>query len=320
MEVTWHDSAEADEQRLALGPATHPVCWTMVGYASGYASFCLGREIFFQECKCRGKGDRICSAVGKDRAAWGSEIDADVAYFQADDIHGVVLQLTRELKEKMKEIVRQRRQISRLERAVAVLPVEVHSAVYRQLLELARGWPATIRPCSSPARVGRARRCWLVTFMRSRRGRRDCSWRSTAARCRRPCWRASYLGTKPVRSRGPSAIEPGCSRRPTAARCSWTKSGTSRPRCRRNCCGYCRNGKWCGSGRTGRGRSTSASLPRRTRTCGVRWRKAVSAKTCSIGWASSKWWYRRCESGAKTCRRWHATSSRRPPSDSACRN
>ncbi len=35
MEVTWHDSAEADEQRLALGPATHPVCWTMVGYASG---------------------------------------------------------------------------------------------------------------------------------------------------------------------------------------------------------------------------------------------------------------------------------------------
>ncbi|MBM4088347.1 MAG: AAA family ATPase [Planctomycetes bacterium] len=137
MEVTWHDSAEADEQRLALGPATRPVCWTMVGYASGYASFCLGREVVFQECKCRGKGDRICSAVGKDRAAWGAAIDADLAYFHADDIHGVVLDLSKELKEKMKEIARQRRQISRLEKAVSTSAVEVHSAVYRELLELA---------------------------------------------------------------------------------------------------------------------------------------------------------------------------------------
>jgi transcriptional regulator with PAS, ATPase and Fis domain len=37
----------------------------------------------------------------------------------------------------MKEIVRQRRRIASLEKAVAVLPVEVHSPVYRQLLELA---------------------------------------------------------------------------------------------------------------------------------------------------------------------------------------
>lgn len=137
MEVTWHDSAEAAEQRLALGEATEPVCWTMVGYASGYASFCLGQEVFFQECRCRGKGDRICSAIGRDRAAWGPAIAADEVYFQADDIQGEVMRLTKELKEKMKEIARQRRQIDQLERAVAASPVEVHSEVYRELLELA---------------------------------------------------------------------------------------------------------------------------------------------------------------------------------------
>ncbi len=137
MEVTWHDSAEADEQRMALGLSAEPVCWMMVGYASGYASFCTGREVFFVERKCRGKGDRICSAVGQDRASWGAEIEPYVSYFHADDIQGEVLRLSKELKEKMREIARQRRRIASLEKAVAVLPVEVHSNVYRQVLEFA---------------------------------------------------------------------------------------------------------------------------------------------------------------------------------------
>jgi two-component system, NtrC family, response regulator HydG len=137
MEVTWHDSAEADEQRLALGKSDEPVCWTMVGYASGYASFCTGLEVFFVEDKCRGKGDRICSAVGRDRPSWGEEIEPYVTYFHAEDIQGHVMQLTEELKEKMKEIARQRRRIARLEKVVAVTPAEVHSNVYRQVIEFA---------------------------------------------------------------------------------------------------------------------------------------------------------------------------------------
>ena len=137
MEVTWHDSAEADEQRLALGTSMEPVCWTMVGYASGYASFCTGLEVLFIEKKCRGKGDRICSAVGRDRPSWGKEIEPNASYFQADDIQGHVMQLTKELKEKMKEIARQRRRIAKLEKVVAVTPAEVHSSVYRQVIEFA---------------------------------------------------------------------------------------------------------------------------------------------------------------------------------------
>ncbi len=137
MEVTWHDSAEADEQRLALGPSIEPVCWTMVGYASGYASFCTGLEVFFVEDKCRGKGDRVCSAVGRDRPSWGQEIEPYVSYFHADDIQGHVMRLTVELKEKMKEIARQRRRIASLEKVAGVTPVEVHSSAYRQVIEFA---------------------------------------------------------------------------------------------------------------------------------------------------------------------------------------
>jgi transcriptional regulator with PAS, ATPase and Fis domain len=137
MEITWHGSAEAEEHRLALGQATQPVCWTMVGYASGYASFCTGLEVFFVEDKCRGKGDRICSAVGRDRQSWGEAIDPYLSYFRAEDIQGHVMRLTRQLQEKMREIARQRRRISSLEKVVDVTPVEIHSSVYRQVIEFA---------------------------------------------------------------------------------------------------------------------------------------------------------------------------------------
>ena len=137
MELTWHDSAEADEQQLALGPSTEAVCWTMTGYASGYASFCTGLEVFFVEDKCRGKGDRVCTAVGRDRSSWGEEIEPYASYFRAEDIHGHVVRLSEELKEKMKEIARQRRQIASLEKVAGVTPVEVHSPAYRQVIEFA---------------------------------------------------------------------------------------------------------------------------------------------------------------------------------------
>ncbi len=137
MAVTWRDAAEVDEQLMALGRTVEPVCWMMTGYASGYASFCTGSEIYFVERNCRVKGDRICSAEGRDRASWGAAIDPVLPYFQADDIQGQVMRLTRELKQKTRELARQRQRIERLQKAVAVMPVEVSSESYRQVLELA---------------------------------------------------------------------------------------------------------------------------------------------------------------------------------------
>ena len=69
------------------------------------------------------------------------------------------------------------------------------------------------------------------------------SWRSTAPPCRTRCWRASCSATRPGRSPTPSATSPGGSRWPTAARSSWTRSATSRRRCRSGCCGCSRSGR-----------------------------------------------------------------------------
>ena len=45
MEVLWHNSAEAEKHQIALGPSQVPVCWILTGYASGYASYVLNKEI-----------------------------------------------------------------------------------------------------------------------------------------------------------------------------------------------------------------------------------------------------------------------------------
>lgn len=48
-EFLWTNSWEAEAQVREFGPQSEPVCWTMIGYASGYTSTFVGRFILFQE-------------------------------------------------------------------------------------------------------------------------------------------------------------------------------------------------------------------------------------------------------------------------------
>src|SRR5918993_840906 len=60
-EVTWHDSYEAEQHLHHYGKSAAPVCWSLVGYSSGFASACLGREIYFREQLCAAQGGRHCA-------------------------------------------------------------------------------------------------------------------------------------------------------------------------------------------------------------------------------------------------------------------
>jgi len=136
MEVVWHESGEVEEHLKAFGRSSAPICWMLVGYASGYASFVLDRNVFFVEEKCRGMGHRVCTAVGKDEASWGPELKPHMLYFKTDDIQGKVLALTEELKRKTRELARQRRRIAKLEGNHAPF-IEVRSESFRRTLDLA---------------------------------------------------------------------------------------------------------------------------------------------------------------------------------------
>jgi DNA-binding NtrC family response regulator len=69
-EAWWQHSCEVELHLEHDGAASEPVCWAACGYASGYASACLGREIRFRETACAAMSGERCVAVGRDAAGW----------------------------------------------------------------------------------------------------------------------------------------------------------------------------------------------------------------------------------------------------------
>jgi len=48
-EMVWHNSYVAEHHLHHYGKSQAPVCWSLEGYASGYASACLGQEVYFRD-------------------------------------------------------------------------------------------------------------------------------------------------------------------------------------------------------------------------------------------------------------------------------
>jgi len=138
MEIVWRESGEAREHLLEIGRTDAPICWMLVGYASGYCSFCLGRNVYFIEDKCLAKGDRVCTATGKEADRWGSVLKSHLPYFEADDIRGKIKTLTKQIRERNREVDAQRKKINALERQHLPPTVEARSAEFQQVLDLAR--------------------------------------------------------------------------------------------------------------------------------------------------------------------------------------
>jgi len=137
MEVEWRNSGEAEEHLRAVGAADHAVCWMLMGYFSGYASYCLGREIFFIEGPCRAKGDPFCVAAGRNREAWGEQLEPYLKYYQVEHIVGHIAKLSRELEAKDLELKRQTPPGAISARARISDGVEVRSKAYAAVLDMA---------------------------------------------------------------------------------------------------------------------------------------------------------------------------------------
>jgi Activator of aromatic catabolism len=82
-EFLWYGSAEAAEYRQRHGASAETVCWSQVGYASGYATRCLGRLIVYKELECLGMEHDCCRVMGKPAAVWG-EKDELVQLYQRE--------------------------------------------------------------------------------------------------------------------------------------------------------------------------------------------------------------------------------------------
>ena len=97
------------------------MCWSLVGYASGFVSACLGKEVYFRETSCVGQGAKYCTAVGRDAESWGPEIESIRADFQAANIGLEVERLRKAVGTRLKELDRRERLLERRERELNLL-------------------------------------------------------------------------------------------------------------------------------------------------------------------------------------------------------
>ena len=120
-EVMWHDSYVAEQHVHHYGTSDTPVCWSLVGYVSGYASACLGQEIYFREHECLAQGSSQCTVVGKDAASWGGDLDTLRADFQGGSLGREVERLRDVVHRRLQEVDRRERVVATRERELNLL-------------------------------------------------------------------------------------------------------------------------------------------------------------------------------------------------------
>jgi DNA-binding NtrC family response regulator len=147
-EAEWHDSYEAEQHLHHYGPSADPVCWSLVGYTSGYASACLGREVYFRETTCAGQGHERCIVVGRDADSWGDAVDEFRLEFQGASLGHEVERLREAARRQRQALDRRERLIAKRERELNLLRARVarhaesqrfiaRSAAMQEVLELA---------------------------------------------------------------------------------------------------------------------------------------------------------------------------------------
>jgi transcriptional regulator with PAS, ATPase and Fis domain len=114
VEGLWHESYEATQHLLHLGPAEEPVCWTLAGFASGYLSFANGREVYCVEDRCRAKGDPVCHLVGHFKEEWGAAIEPHLRFYDKACVDSALEGVTAALRAAERRLRTRREEVARL--------------------------------------------------------------------------------------------------------------------------------------------------------------------------------------------------------------
>lgn len=139
-----------------------------MGYVSGYASACLGNEVYFAESACLGQGAPHCELVGMEAARWGGRLESLRRDFEGIDLAKEVERRREDVHKQLQELARRERLLARREREVDALRERLARAAsakhfvalspaMREVLEMAaRVGPLDTRSWST-ARAGPAR-------------------------------------------------------------------------------------------------------------------------------------------------------------------
>ncbi|MBI4422696.1 MAG: PAS domain S-box protein [Elusimicrobia bacterium] len=83
----WRNSYEAEQHKAFLGVAEAPVCWSLAGYASGWATAVLGEKALAVESRCAGTGEEFCELEIRRLADWGAAAKGAAVDLEGIDLH-----------------------------------------------------------------------------------------------------------------------------------------------------------------------------------------------------------------------------------------
>ncbi len=88
----WSNSYEAEQHLSFNEVAKEPVCWSLMGYATGWCSAFFGKPLIAIEPVCKGKGDACCEWKIQPPERWGDEakvyMDVYAPLFSEVRLHG----------------------------------------------------------------------------------------------------------------------------------------------------------------------------------------------------------------------------------------
>ncbi|BEP96318.1 sigma-54-dependent Fis family transcriptional regulator [Acidovorax sp. A79] len=99
----WDHSWEAEVHQRAWGPQDEPVCWMLLGYASGYTSAFFRRPTLFKEVQCTACGHAHCLIEGRFVHEWpdgeqlARDYDPDSMLVRLDELQSQVEALRTQL-------------------------------------------------------------------------------------------------------------------------------------------------------------------------------------------------------------------------------
>lgn len=110
----WNESFEAIEHVNHYGYSSDPVCWILIGYASGYLTRTFGKEVLVYEEVCKGKGDAHCKFVAKTFDPNDERHQQDLRYYKSETLLSELDRAYREVKELNENIIESDQVQSRL--------------------------------------------------------------------------------------------------------------------------------------------------------------------------------------------------------------
>ena len=94
----WENSFEAEIFLSEFGSGFEPVCWAQIGYASGFTTQFMGRQIYFKETCCTACGHQTCRIEGRLAEDWEDAEDA-FRHYQPDRIADQLFELQEQMAE-----------------------------------------------------------------------------------------------------------------------------------------------------------------------------------------------------------------------------